>query len=413
MKLQKSDDPTFPHKVFKPQKFAQLIKAIEKDMPTFKNGRDALYWRVIQSFGAAFELLREPIEIGSWQQNYGEHWYELATPWAFDYAEITTYTEVIDPYNFDEFYAKHTWPTEPTQCLLWSGLSALEAMAITAENVFQKARTAALLEGMDSLDDPSVLQRWQTRLHENILKLFPRERWLQCDFEAEKNRLLTQIRHEFDGAGKPKAQQQCNENNPSMIKKSNFWEIQWNGKLIPVKAKKGADVLAYLLARPNREPIDNATIYKELFIKPEHETINPEAAEIREESGLTLRENSTEQAYEQLDQLSIEKEKRLKQHLEAELEQVQDPAKREEIQRQLNITNDHLRTSMTAKGESRTFSDKAESHSRTTGKNLKGLLKDIKEADESLYKHLDNSLHISTYTCSYTPEPPIKWIIEL
>jgi len=194
-------------------------------------------------------------------------------------------------------------------------------------------------------------------------------------------------------------------------KTGQFWTISFEGRTFRLKDTKGLQYLAFLLANPGKEfhaqrllaevegnfssSGDGATMNERQFL----------------DDGLNV--SSLGDAGRLLDDQAVKAYKQRLEDLAAELEEAKkfnDFERAEHLEEEIEALTKELSAAYGLDGRARKLADPSEKARKTISKAIGRALEHIKENDESLRHHLQNTLSLGLFP-AYKPHPPVNWII--
>ncbi len=203
--------------------------------------------------------------------------------------------------------------------------------------------------------------------------------------------------------------------NVGVIKRDgDHWWFTFEGKQTPpLDHRLGMEYLAWLLTHPGEEI---AAVDLEKAARPAPRGVAKSLGELVEDKRTAdgewgpLREiRSESDVGEVYDRGGIEAVRGERSRLAGYLEAAEDPAKKAEIQEQIDAL-DKWRDANTDKyGRPRKVGDPAEKARKRVGKNITTALNQIKTHHEALWRHIDNSLTTTATILVYRASPGISW----
>jgi predicted ATPase len=174
---------------------------------------------------------------------------------------------------------------------------------------------------------------------------------------------------------------------PSLRRAGELWAIRFGGQTVHLRATKGLDDLARLLAEPERE-----VHVLDLF-------------------GAGVEEASTGAVLDATARRALEDRIR---ELQAELEEADaanDVARSEKLAVELDQVVDHLAAALGLGGRGRTGAGTAERARQAVTRRLRATIRRIGEEHEALGRHLEASIRTGAF-CAYRPEVPTRWDVS-
>ena len=194
-------------------------------------------------------------------------------------------------------------------------------------------------------------------------------------------------------------------------KTGQFWTISYEGHTFRLKDSKGLQYLHFLLAHPGEEshalrllsevegtapaPSDSATKMERQF----------------QDDGLNL--SSLGDAGPLLDDRARKAYRQRLADLAEELKEARefnDFERAERLEEEMESLTNELTAAYGLGGRPRKLADPGEKARKTISKAIGRALDHIKENDENLWRHLQNSLSLGLFP-TYKPHPPVSWII--
>jgi len=194
-------------------------------------------------------------------------------------------------------------------------------------------------------------------------------------------------------------------------KAGQFWTISYEGHTFRLKDSKGLQYLHFLLAHPGEEfhaqrllaevegnfsgSGDGGTMNERQFL----------------DDGLNV--SSLGDAGPLLDDQAGKAYKQRLEDLAAELEEARefnDYERAERVEEEIEALTKELSAAYGLDGRARKLADPGEKARKTISKAIGRALEHIKENDESLRHHLQNTLSLGLFP-AYKPHPPVNWII--
>ena len=169
------------------------------------------------------------------------------------------------------------------------------------------------------------------------------------------------------------------------------WLVVYNGKDNTFKNTKGMHYLGYLIQNPGQS-IHAARLSGTGSVEEPAPIIS---------SGIDILDPKAKSEYR------LRMESLNESIKEAEADGRDDDVRR--LREEFNAIADQLKSATGLRGRSRKVPDDAERARQAVSKAIHTALKAIKKENESLWKHLKNSLQIGEFL-SYQPDPPIIWI---
>jgi hypothetical protein len=180
-------------------------------------------------------------------------------------------------------------------------------------------------------------------------------------------------------------QRPASSSEAALVRRGDFWEIQYAGRSVTVKASKGMADLARLVRRPGHEVHCNDLAGVAVEQRTTGELVDGEAR----------------RAYES----------RLR-DLQAEIDEAaadHDAARAELARSEFDAIVDHLSSAMGLRGGRRT-GDTAERARTAVTQRLRGTIRRIASLHPELGRHLQASVSTGLYCC-YRPEQPVRWSV--
>lgn len=162
------------------------------------------------------------------------------------------------------------------------------------------------------------------------------------------------------------------------------WEVGYGGVTTNVRATKGMDDIARLLAAPDRE------------------------VHCLELIGAGVEQGDTGEVVDAAARRAYEQRVRDLQQKVDDADAAHDPARAERARAELDAIVDHLVASLGLGGRSRRAGGAAERARSTVTQRIRATVRRLDDAHPRLARHLRASLRTGTY-CSYTPESPTRW----
>jgi hypothetical protein len=166
-----------------------------------------------------------------------------------------------------------------------------------------------------------------------------------------------------------------------------MWTLTWHGSTVHVKASKGMNDLAALLARPGVE-ISCVDLTG--------------AAVDDHRSGDVIDTVARRQYEDRLRELQVDIDDARADH---------DHAREERAQIEFDAIVDHLTAALGLGGRSRRHADTSERARSAVTQRIRGSIKRIEAVHPALGAHLRRSV-VTGFFCSYRPETPVAWTLS-
>jgi hypothetical protein len=194
-----------------------------------------------------------------------------------------------------------------------------------------------------------------------------------------------------------------------------YWKITYEGKTISLKNSIGLQYIHYLLENPNVDftptellgKVSKVTLdaYRKLGEQQERKSSEDDSVKKRPD-GIPFGQVLTDEAREEL----MKRYNKLKSDLEDDTE-IKCDEEVVEIEKEMKLIVESLKTSIDKDGKSRNFADITERNRRSVSKAINESLdkiKDEKNGIPALWRHFDIKLKSGT-SCFYKPKKPIPW----
>jgi len=176
--------------------------------------------------------------------------------------------------------------------------------------------------------------------------------------------------------------------NASLSRDGDVWRVEFGDVAVTLKASKGVDDLAVLLAAPGREFA---------CLELAGSTISPGGSE-----DLVIDERARREYEQRVRDLQAEVD---------EYEGANDIARADKARLELDLLVDHLAESLGLAGRSRRHTDDAERARSAVTQRLRSTMKRIGEHHPTLGDHLSGAVTTGTF-CSYRPQPAVEWTVS-
>jgi predicted ATPase len=173
----------------------------------------------------------------------------------------------------------------------------------------------------------------------------------------------------------------------AMRRRGDVWEVAYRGREVSVRASKGLDDIARLLAAPDTE-----VHCLDLVGSPVDESGTGE-----------IIDGAARRQYE-------ERVRELQADIE-EAEQHNDLVRVGRAQAEMDALVDQLTSALGLAGRSREAGGSVERARSTVTQRVRGAVRKVTEVHPELGRHLDASIRTGTY-CTYRPEHPVAWEID-
>jgi hypothetical protein len=194
-------------------------------------------------------------------------------------------------------------------------------------------------------------------------------------------------------------------------KTGQFWTISYEGHTFRLKDSKGLQYLHFLLVHPGEE----FHVQRLLAEVEGNFSSSGDGATMNERQFLDdgLNVSSLGDAGRLLDDQAVKAYKQRLEDLAAELEEAKkfnDFERAEHLEEEIEALTKELSAAYGLDGRARKLADPGEKARKTISKAIGRALEHIKENDESLRHHLQNTLSLGLFP-AYKPHPPVNWII--
>lgn len=196
---------------------------------------------------------------------------------------------------------------------------------------------------------------------------------------------------------------------------SRLWQLVYEGKEVLIPHTKGMDILAHLLRNPNQD-VDSGDLLSAAAVEPS-ELTGPQAAYVAQlagessgphgKGGAVVGDDFDDVADARARDAYKQKLGELKEDL-ADAQRNNDMGREAQVQQQINVLKEHIKSVYRPGGRSRKTPDLSERNRKRALKLIHTAMRRIEKDHEALGSHLFTAIKTGAH-CSYRPDTHLNW----